>query len=96
MLSVFVNPTAKQALETIKQALANGESLYYQNFGLLKKALEIGSNSQGYTHFSTFKTYFDLWALCEHLLSYYADDSLEHQIAYCLYEQDYFGSDDNE
>lgn len=91
MTTVVFNQSAKQALETVRQNLANGERIYLQDFGLLKKAIEIGSNSVGYTHFSNHGTYYDLWQICEYLLSYYADDSLEYEIAYALYEQDFFG-----
>lgn len=49
--------------------------------------LFIGTNSVGYTHYSTNTTYYNLSDLCLYLTEYYQDDQPRLDLVYIIYEQ---------
>lgn len=53
----------------------------------IQDLLFIGSNSVGYTHYSTTMTYYDLSDLCLYLMGYYHDDQPSLDLVCILYEQ---------
>lgn len=89
----------KTALEQVKNALANGESIFDLAMTTLMDAVEIKMNSVGYYHHGVDGVFYDLYQLAEQLVKYYAYDTLKKQIAQHIYEVDYFcyyDSDDDE
>lgn len=53
----------------------------------IQDLLFIGTNSVGYTHYSTNTTYYDLSDLCLYLMEYYHDDQVSLDLVCILYEQ---------
>jgi len=53
----------------------------------IQDLLFIGTNSVGFTHYSTNTTYYALSDLCLYLMEYYHDDQASLDLVHTLYEQ---------
>lgn len=98
-LSDLLTPKGtKNALALIKQELAAGHELYDLPIALLSKAVEITTNSVGFTHFSVNGTYYDIYCLCDAILEKgcYSPNELSHEIVKFLREYDFYSCDDEE
>lgn len=80
----------KTAPEQVKNAIANGESLYDLPMHILTDAIEIKMNSVGFYHYAVDGTCYDLYQIAEQLIEYYTHDAVKKQVAETIYEIDYY------